>query len=106
MRLTRNVPAGSRGFGRGRWRALRRLFGRGGVSSSVLMTGGARSWRRLEEEVGRIKGHFGPINALAVNPDGRSYCSGSEDGYVRLHHFGADYLERRDPVPEEIEGEG
>jgi hypothetical protein len=34
---------------------------------------------------------------------GRSYASGSEDGYVRLHHFDKDYLEKKDPVPEEGE---
>ena len=33
------------------------------------------------------QGHFGPINAIGINPDGRSYASGGEDGYVRLHHF-------------------
>ena len=33
-----------------------------------------------EEEFGRVKGHFGPINALAVHPYGKSYASGSEDG--------------------------
>ena len=30
----------------------------------------------LEEEFGRVKGHFGPINTLAFHPDGKSYCSG------------------------------
>ena len=34
------------------------------------------------EEFGRVKGHFGPINAIAVHPYGKSYASGSEDGYV------------------------
>lgn len=33
-----------------------------------------------EEEFGRVKGHFGPINVLAVNPNGLSYASGAEDG--------------------------
>lgn len=35
-----------------------------------------------EEEFGRVKGHFGPINALAIHPYGKSYASGSEDGCV------------------------
>ncbi|CAI8594537.1 unnamed protein product [Vicia faba] len=46
----------------------------------------------LQEEIGGVKGHFGPINALAFNPDGKSFSSGGEDGYVRLHHFDADYF--------------
>jgi translation initiation factor 3 subunit I len=46
----------------------------------------------LEEEVGRVRGHFGPINTIAVHPDGKSYSSGGEDGYVRVHHFDADYF--------------
>lgn len=25
----------------------------------------------LTEEIGGVKGHFGPINALAFNPDGK-----------------------------------
>ncbi|CAH8266147.1 unnamed protein product [Arabidopsis lyrata] len=46
----------------------------------------------LEEEIGGVKGHFGPINALAFNPDGKSFSSGGEDGYVRLHHFDSNYF--------------
>jgi translation initiation factor 3 subunit I len=46
----------------------------------------------LQEEIGGVKGHFGPINALAFNPDGRSFASGGEDGYVRLHHFDPEYF--------------
>ena len=48
-----------------------------------------------EEEIGGIKGHFGPINALAFAPDGRSFTSGGEDGFVRIHHFDADYYKLR-----------
>jgi translation initiation factor 3 subunit I len=44
------------------------------------------------EECGRVKGHFGPINTIAVHPDGKSFSSGGEDGYVRVHHFDADYF--------------
>ena len=42
---------------------------------------------------------------VAINPDGRSYASGAEDGYVRLHMFDKDYLDMPDPVPEEEAGE-
>jgi translation initiation factor 3 subunit I len=42
--------------------------------------------------MGSVKGHFGPVNSLSFNPDGRSYASGSEDGYVRLHHFDKNYF--------------
>jgi len=71
-----------------------------------------RFWHKVfEEEVGRVKGHFGPINTLswlllridihvsyplffsriAVHPGGTSYASGSEDGFVRVHHFDDSY---------------
>ena len=33
-----------------------------------------------EEEFGRVKGHFGPVNALGIHPQGKSYASGAEDG--------------------------
>ncbi|RWW53126.1 hypothetical protein BHE74_00040406, partial [Ensete ventricosum] len=46
----------------------------------------------LQEENEGVKGHFGPINALAFNPDGRSFSSGGEEGYLKLHHFDPDYF--------------
>ena len=46
----------------------------------------------FEDEIGGVKGHFGPINALAVSPDGRSFTTGGEEGYVRVHHMDADYF--------------
>jgi translation initiation factor 3 subunit I len=77
-----------------------------------------RFWHKvLEEEVGRVKGHFGPINtygvfklfiaasygllirllgfpecSIAVHPAGTSYASGGEDGFVRVHHFDESYF--------------
>jgi translation initiation factor 3 subunit I len=47
-----------------------------------------------EEEIGRVKGHFGPINTVCFSPDGSKYVSGGEDGFVRMHDFDPDYFER------------
>ncbi len=84
------------------------LLGGGQDAMSVTTTAGRQGrfetqfyHLAYEEEFGRVKGHFGPINALAISPLGKSYCSGAEDGYIRLHHFDADYLDMKDPVPED-----
>lgn len=45
-----------------------------------------------EEEFGKLKGHFGPINALDIHPAGISFVTGGEDGYIRLNHFDTNYL--------------
>jgi len=45
---------------------------------------------------GSVKGHFGPVHTLAFSPNGKSYASGSEDGYVRLHHFPSGYFNNKD----------
>ena len=50
----------------------------------------------FEHELGRVKGHFGPINALAIHPDGQSFVSGAEDGYMRLHRFDPEYFQLGD----------
>ncbi|KAL2914632.1 translation initiation factor eIF3 subunit [Polyrhizophydium stewartii] len=54
----------------------------------------------FEEEIGRVKGHFGPINTLAFHPNGKSFASGGEDGFVRLHFFDEDYFSFK--FPEEL----
>jgi len=47
----------------------------------------------FEEEFGRVKGHFGPINSVQFHPDGKSFSSGGEDGYIRMHQFDQTYLD-------------
>lgn len=76
------------------------IVGGGQDASQVTTTAGAAGkfeamfyHKVLEDHLGNVKGHFGPINALKVNPDGRSFLTGGEDGYVRLHHFDADYYQ-------------
>jgi len=83
------------------------LLGGGQEAMSVTTTSGkvgkfeTRFFHLVyEEEFGSVKGHFGPINALAINPNGLNFASGAEDGYVRLHHFDKSYLDMKDPVPE------
>lgn len=47
----------------------------------------------FEEEFARVKGHFGPINTLAFHPDGKSFSSGGEDGFVRIQSFDQSYYD-------------
>jgi len=46
----------------------------------------------FQEELGSTAGHFGPVNTLSFSPDGHSFASGGEDGYVRVHHFDQSYF--------------
>jgi translation initiation factor 3 subunit I len=57
------------------------------------------------EEFGRCKGHFGPINTMAIHPFGKSYATGSEDGFIRIMPFDQTYLNSPDMLPEEIRTE-
>jgi translation initiation factor 3 subunit I len=66
----------------------------------------ARFFHKIfEEEIGRVRGHFGPLNYVAVDPTGKSYASGGEDGYVRLHHFDRGYYDFTFEVEREVEGQ-
>jgi len=49
----------------------------------------------FEEEFAGVKGHFGPINSLAFHPDGKSFSSGGEDGFVRIQSFDPEYFDFR-----------
>jgi len=56
----------------------------------------AMLWHMIyEEEIGTVKGHFGPMNTLAWFRNGAGFVTGGEDGYVRVHHFDNDYFTSR-----------
>merc|ERR1711957_352666 len=53
----------------------------------------AQLWQMVyEEEIGSVKGHFGPVNCLAWFREGNGFVTGGEDGYVRVHQFDSDYF--------------
>ncbi|KAE9377931.1 putative eukaryotic translation initiation factor 3 subunit I [Stipitochalara longipes BDJ] len=58
------------------------------------------------EEIGRVRGHFGPLNSVAVDPTGKSYASGGEDGYVRVHQFDKGYFDFTYEVERQAKAQG
>jgi len=78
------------------------LLGGGQEAMSVTTTSlrqgkfETRFWHKIfEDEVGRVKGHFGPVNTIAVSPTGTCYASGGEDGFVRVHHYDETYFKAK-----------
>jgi len=73
----------------------------GGQEARDVTTTGAQSGRFevqmfhtiYQDLMFQCKGHFGPVNSLDISPDGKSFVSGGEDGYVRLYHFDSSYLD-------------
>ena len=47
------------------------------------------------EQLATIKGHFGTVHSVAFHPDGMSFASGSEDGYVHYHRMLPEYFTKR-----------
>ena len=47
------------------------------------------------ENLATIKGHFGTVHSVAFHPDGMSFASGAEDGYVHYHRFLPDYYTKK-----------
>lgn len=45
------------------------------------------------EHFGSVKGHFGPVNTLAIHPEGTGFTTGAEDGFIRVHQFDKDYYQ-------------
>lgn len=46
----------------------------------------------FEDEIAGVAGHFGPVNTVVYHPSGRSYVTGGEDGFIRLHHLDDSYF--------------
>lgn len=75
------------------------LLGGGQDAKDVTTTAGSSGkfeallWHMVyEEEIGTIKGHFGPMNTLAWRRDGKGFVTGGEDGYARVHVFDNEYF--------------
>jgi translation initiation factor 3 subunit I len=49
-----------------------------------------------QEELARIPGHFGTVNTLDINPNGLSFATGGEDGYVRVCFLPPSYFKLGD----------
>ena len=70
----------------------------GGVEARDVTTSHSEKMESLfynlatREEIGRVKGSFGTMNSVEFNPDGKSFITGGEDGYVRLCFFDPDYF--------------
>jgi WD40 repeat protein len=47
------------------------------------------------ETLGEITGHFGTVHTLAFSPDGFTFASGSEDGYVHFHKLLPEYFTKK-----------
>lgn len=47
------------------------------------------------EQLAVIKGHFGTVHSVAFHPDGISFASGSEDGYVHYHRMLPEYFTKK-----------
>ena len=76
------------------------IIGGGIDAQSVTNTGAHQNKFEMKfyhkvfgDELGGIGGHFGPVNSLAAEPNGNGFASGGEDGFIRLHHFDADYYD-------------
>ncbi|CAI8492561.1 hypothetical protein ACO0OL_003660 [Hanseniaspora opuntiae] len=50
----------------------------------------------FNQELSAFKGHFGPVNNIAVSPQGTSFTSGGEDGTVRVWFFEPSYFNYED----------
>jgi translation initiation factor 3 subunit I len=75
------------------------IMGGGQEARDAALTGAKEGkfetmlWHMVyEEEIGSIKGGFGPMNTIAWFRNGAGFVTGGEDGFVRVHHFDSDYF--------------
>ena len=40
-----------------------------------------------EEEMGKVEGHYGPINYLQYHKDGKGFVTAGEEGIVRIYRY-------------------
>lgn len=53
----------------------------------------ARVYHKVfQEEMALVMGHFGTVNTITYSPDGKSFVTGGEDGYIRLHFLDDNYF--------------
>lgn len=74
-------------------------LGGGQDAASVTTTAGQAGkfevvfYHKIYQEMfGSVRGHFGPLNFVLFSPNGKSFATGGEDGYVRIQHFDPDYF--------------
>lgn len=48
-----------------------------------------------EQKLAEIAGHFGPVHTIDFSPDGFSFATGSEDGYVHYHKMPPEYFTKK-----------
>jgi len=71
-------------------------------AKDVAVTGGQKGGFEIKlfniiynEKLANIKGHFGTVHSVDFHPDGQSFASGAEDGYVHYHRFLPEYFTKR-----------
>ena len=42
---------------------------------------------KCQEEIGKVEGHFGPINWITYHKDGNGFITAGEEGIVRIYRF-------------------
>ena len=42
---------------------------------------------KFGEELGKVSGHFGPINWIEYHKDGKGFITAGEEGIVRIYRY-------------------